>query len=198
MRFIFRLITSSIIRELTRKPSARFRSTQAIEVVAIEKKKALSELAIKEIVTSLPKARVISVIDGDTVIVAKGWNEITIRLDSIDCPEDGQHWGDTAAYVLIKLIGGQNIHFEEHGLDPYGRMLATVYVWHSGKEEWLNVNERMVMLGHAWVMRGFYDHLPPDRQKKLDRLENWSKSKRVGLWRTENPFPPWQWRKTQL
>jgi endonuclease YncB( thermonuclease family) len=89
MRFIFRLITSSIIRELTRKPSLRFRPTQAIEVVATEKKKALSELAIKEIVTSLPKARVISVIDGDTVIVAKDWNEITIRLDSIDCPEDG-------------------------------------------------------------------------------------------------------------
>ena len=135
------------------------------------------------------------VVDRDTLIVAKGWSQTMIRLDSIDCPEDGQHWGDIAAFGLIKLVGGRRGVLEEHGLDSYGRTLATIYVRHANGEEWLNVNERMVTIGHAWVMRRFYDHLPKDRQAKLNRLEAWAKSKKVGLWSTENPIPPWQWRK---
>ena len=46
------------------------------------------------------------VIDGDTVDILKSFRKIRIRLDSIDCPEHGQHWGDTARFGLIKLIGG--------------------------------------------------------------------------------------------
>jgi endonuclease YncB( thermonuclease family) len=136
----------------------------------------------------------VHVVDGDTVIVAKGWSRVMIRLDSIDCPEDGQHWGDTVAYGLIKLIGGRKVHLEEHGPDFHGRMLATIYVRNANGEEWVNVNERMVTLGHAWVMYKFYDHLPKDRQDKLNRLENWARSKKVGLWRTQCPIQPWQWR----
>jgi endonuclease YncB( thermonuclease family) len=136
--------------------------------------------------------------DGDTVVVAKEWSQaLIVRLDSIDCPEDGQDWGDTAAAGLVKLIGGQRVQLEVHGLDTYGRTLATLYVRHPNGEEWLNVNERMVTLGHAWVMRRYYDHLPNDRQDKLNRLEAWAKSKSVGLWQTQNPIPPWLWRKQE-
>lgn len=157
--------------------------------------KALSEFDIKEQIPHLPKGNVIHVVDGDTVIISKGWQKFTIRLDSIDCPEDGQYWGDIAKYGLIKLIGRKSIQIEEHGIDSYGRMLATLYLWHNQKNEWMNVNERMVILGHAWVMRRFYDHLPKDRQDKLNRLEKWARSKNVGLWQTPNPIPPWEWRK---
>ena len=44
-------------------------------------------------------------------------------------------------------------------------------------EDLVNVNERMVMLGNAWVMRRFYGHLPKDRQLKLNQLELWAKKK---------------------
>ncbi len=140
------------------------------------------------------KARVRQVIDGDTAIVTIGRSEIVVRLDSIDCPEDGQYWGDIAKYGLIKIVGGQNVRLEEHGKDSYGRTLATMYVWSEEKNEWLNVNERMVTLGHAWVMRRFYDHLTDDRKERLNRLERWAKSKKVGLWHQNEPTPPWKWR----
>lgn len=158
------------------------------------KTKAQSGPAVKGQIDELPTVRVRQIIDGDTLIVTIGWSEVVIRLDSIDCPEDGQYWGDTAKYGLIKLVGGQSVRLEEHGKDDYGRTLATIYVWHEQKSEWLNVNERMVTLGHAWVMRAFYDHLPIDRQTKLNRLERWAKSKQVGLWHQSNPIPPWKWR----
>lgn len=128
-------------------------------------------------------------------MIVKDTREIVIRLDSIDCPEDGQPWGDMSKQGLEKLISGKKVHFEEHGMDGYGRTLATIYIWHTKKNEWLNVNEHMVTLGHAWVMRLYYDHLPKDRQDKLNRLERWAKLKKMGLWNTPHPLPPWKWRK---
>lgn len=159
------------------------------------KRQARSAADVSAHFQSLPLADVIRVLDGDTLIVAQRQSQTTIRLDSIDCPEGGQTWGDTATYGLIKLVGGRRVALEEHGLDFHGRTLATIYVRNANGDEWLNVNERMVTLGHAWVMRAYYDHLPKDRQAKINRLEAWAKSKKVGLWNTENPTPPWQWRK---
>lgn len=158
------------------------------------KRKAQSEAAVKEQVPNFPLAKVINVIDGDTVIVAKQSVRVRIRLDSIDCPEDGQDWGVTARYGLVKLIGGRSVRLEEHGTDIYGRTLATIYVQLADSSGYQNVNERMVVLGHAWVMPQHFDHLPQDRQNKLVRLENWASSRKVGLWRADNPIPPWQWR----
>ena len=141
-------------------------------------------------------AKVAQVIDGDTVDVITKRRRIRIRLDSIDCPEDGQDWGDVATYGLIKLIGGKSVSLEYHGLDFHGRTLATIYVSQDRGAKMLNVNERMVVLGHAWVMRQFYNHLPKDRQVSLNRIEAWARSRRVGLWRASNPTPPWEWRRS--
>jgi endonuclease YncB( thermonuclease family) len=165
MRFIIRLIRKSLIKRPTWQSPHRHGTMQPPNNGNTEKRKALSETAAKDALENFPKAKVLCIIDGDTVIVAKGWSQIKIRLDSIDCPEDGQYWGDTAKYGLIKLIGGRKIHLEEYGLDFHGRTLATIYVRHAYKNEWINVNERMIMLGHAWVMHRSYDHLP-----KVDKI----------------------------
>lgn len=192
---IVRLVFKTFAWGLRRQPSRRSEPALGDSRVAF-KRQALSAADVRALLEDLPEAKVIHVVDGDTLIIADGWNQTTmIRLDSIDCPEGGQDWGDIAAYGLIKLVGGRRVVLEQHGMDPYGRTLATIYVRHANGEEWLNVNERMVTLGHAWVMRKFYDHLPKDRQAKLNRLEAWARSKKVGLWSTENPIPPWRWRK---
>ncbi|MEQ1707407.1 MAG: thermonuclease family protein [Terricaulis sp.] len=191
---IVRLIFRTLHRSQAR-PWPRHSEPVSGDSRGAAKTKPRSAADVQALLKDLPEAKVMRVVDGDTLIVAKGWSQTMIRLDSIDCPEDGQHWGDIAAFGLIKLVGGRRVVLEEHGLDSYGRTLATIYVRHANGEEWLNVNERMVTIGHAWVMRRFYDHLPKDRQAKLNRLEAWAKSKKVGLWSTENPIPPWQWRK---
>lgn len=159
------------------------------------KTKARTGAEVRDLIKSFTLAKVLEIYDGDTVLVAAGRSRLMIRLDSIDCPEDGQHWGDTAKYGLIKLIGGRTVHLEQHGVDDYGRTLATLYVQNANGAGWQNVNERMVTLGHAWVMRRYYDHLPNDRQAQLNRLEAWAKSKKVGLWGTPDPIPPWRWRR---
>ena len=180
---------------VTRRIQKPTQSEQKNSARTANKTKAQSDAAVQEKIKYFAKVKVKRIIDGDTVIVVKDWREIRIRLDAIDCPEDGQHWGDTAKYGLIKLIGGRDVRLEEYGQDRYERTLATIFVQHEYESEWINVNERMVTLGHAWVMRMFYDHLPKDRQDKLNRLERWARSKKVGLWQTPDPIPPWKWRK---
>ncbi len=145
--------------------------------------------------TEYSRVRVLQVIDGDTVDVRQQGTRIRIRLDAIDCPEDGQAWGNTAKAGLIKMIGGKFVYLEEHGSDGYGRTIATVFLRDEQSAKWINVNERMVTLGHAWVLRAYCEHLSVDRRRQLYRLETWAKSKRVGLWRTPDPTPPWEWRR---
>ena len=208
---ILRVLRQIFKQRRTRAPSRRtssappkppfersFRRAKPQSDIATPKKvRARSEAEVRSALDTLPKAKTIKVIDGDTVIVHQGRHPIRVRLDSIDCPEDGQEWGDIATFGLIKLIGGRHVHLETHGTDDYGRTLATIFVYDPKKAEWVNVNERMVMLGHAWVMRIYYDHLPRDRQDKLNRLQSWARSKRVGLWSRADPVPPWEWRKSQ-
>jgi len=157
-------------------------------------KKHTPNIKIENVSSSFSDARVKRVLDGDTVIIEKYNRKIRIRLDAIDCPESNQPWGNKATYGLIKLIGGKSIRLEEHGMDCYGRILGTIHVYNKDKSEWMNVNERMVVLGHAWVMRRFYKHLPRHRQAKLNSLEKWAKSKKIGLWKSANPIAPWEWR----
>lgn len=146
-------------------------------------------------VNDFPVIKIVYVIDGDTVLILKNKDKIKIRLDAIDCPEDGQEWGDIAKYGLMKILKNNIVKIEEHGTDYYSRTLATLYV--KNKSNWMNVNERMVTLGHAWVMRKYYKHLSLERQTKLNQLERWAKAKKVGLWKTSNPIPPWQWRNSK-
>ncbi len=179
------------LKRESKEPSFGTSIDQSYEESDSEKVRSTNDV---ERIQALPNVKVKNVIDGDTVEVLNNFNVIRIRLDSIDCPEAGQGWGVTAKKGLIKLIGGKCVQLEEHGVDTYGRTIGTLFVYSNEKEDWQNVNERMVTLGHAWVMRRYYNHLPKSRQQKLNQLERWAKSKRVGLWKTEDAIPPWKWR----
>lgn len=139
------------------------------------------------------RGKVWYIFDGDTVSVSVKNEMLCVRLDAIDCPEGGQEWGDNAKAGLFKMVYGREVELEIHGVDIYGRTLATLYVWYGN--ELRNVNESMVMKGHAWVYRKYYAHLPQERRQQLLSIERWARSKRAGLWRVDNPIAPWDWRK---
>ena len=134
------------------------------------------------------------VIDGDTAILKSGFHQFRVRLGAIDCPENAQDWGERAKFGLIKMVGGQRVQYEDHGEDLHGRKIVTLYVIDKHKGEWINVNEKMVVRGHAWVMRQYYGYLSNERKMQINRLERWAKAKKVGLWKANSPVPPWKWR----
>lgn len=147
----------------------------------------------REFSNELLKVRVWQVRDGDGVLVSNGEESFDLRLYAIDAPEFDQPGGDAAKWALVRMIGGKNIYLETFGPDYYGRTLATIYVMRGA--ELLNVNEQLVMTGHAWVMKYCFDQLSKNRKWKLLLLERWAKSKRKGLWKLDNPMAPWEWRK---
>ena len=140
-------------------------------------------------------AKVKRVLDGDGVLVTVFGMDISVRLSAIDCPEHDQEWGGIAKAGLIKLIGGRDVLLEQHGVDIHGRTLATVYTMNGNGL--VNVNERMVAKGHAWVYREFYGHLSWPRRDQLNSIERWAQRNRVGLWRNSDPVAPWEWRRIQ-
>ncbi|MCY4643248.1 MAG: thermonuclease family protein [Bacteriovoracales bacterium] len=111
-------------------------------------------------VNKLSKVQVRRIIDGDSVEISDSEKTFEVRLSAIDCPEYDQSWGDRATDALKKLIGGRcTVYLETHDIaDYYNRIVATIYKEEGSKL--INVNERMVVCGHAWVYRQYYKHLP--------------------------------------
>lgn len=134
------------------------------------------------------KARVVKIIDGDTVDILYGEKEeIRIRLEHIDCPEKRgkQPYGNAAKKAITDLCYNQAITVSWKGeIDRYGRYIAELY-----DEEGLNLNKEMVKLGMAWHYKRY------SRDNTYSELEKIARENKVGLWQEPNPVPPWNWRK---
>ena len=74
------------------------------------------------------EARVVSVIDGDTVdaIPAGEKRAIRIRLEGVDAPERGEAFSDSARTLARVLLFDQRVKIEGRDVDRYGRLVARV------------------------------------------------------------------------
>ncbi|ALA58357.1 thermonuclease family protein [Nitrospira moscoviensis] len=130
-------------------------------------------------------ARVISVIDGDDLIVRhNGLNE-DVRLYGIDCPEEGQAYGRRAKEFTTKLAYHKTVTVQAHGSDAFGRTIADVIL-----PDGRLLNHQLVKAGLAWWFRRY----APDNEE-LATLENEARASKKELWRDADPIPPWVFRK---
>lgn len=131
-------------------------------------------------------AKVIRIIDGDTMEILYKNNPIKIRLAHIDCPEkrSRQPFGTQAKTALSDLCFGQIVTVHSEKLDRYGRLIAVVT---NNKKQ--IVNQEMIKLGMAWHFTKY------SSDKTYAQLAQEARKKKVGLWHELNPIPPWIWRK---
>lgn len=133
------------------------------------------------------KVRVVDVVDGDTLRVRSGAEQVTVRLLGIDTPELRTPSGPAcfareATVRAERLLVGREVRLEyDDGpgrLDRYGRTLA--YVWLAqGPDPMRQVNELLLREGSART----YDRGPPHRyQREFDAAEAAARSGRRGLW----------------
>lgn len=127
-------------------------------------------------------AHVISVTDGDTILVAKDRHPVKIRLEGIDAPEKGQDHGTKATEALKKLVLGKTVTIKQTGTDKYGRVLA--YVICDGVE----VNQKLVEDGWAWHFTKY------NCEERFAEAEKEARKSRIGLWEHDQPIAPWDWR----
>lgn len=142
-------------------------------------------------------AKVIVVMDGDTVMVLRGGQKLKIRLANIDAPEvahagmgeqspgsqQGQSFGMQSRASLEQMVGRKQVRVESLAQDQYGRTVGLLSV------DGLNVNAEQLRRGMAWE----YSHYHADKQYVA--LQSEAQQARRGLWSESDAQAPWQWRK---
>lgn len=130
--------------------------------------------------------KVVAVIDGNTLEVLDGKKEThKIMLAGIDSPELLQDFGDKAKSLLEKLTLKKEVVVTFVGKDRWGNYLAEVLI--EGK-----VDPRVELLkeGLAWTAER--NPIPT-----LEEYRTKAKEKGRGLWKQEDPTPPWIFRRQQ-
>jgi len=147
-------------------------------------------------------AKVIIVLDGDTVLVLRdckkgepeapgihlrsacgGHKPVKIRLAEIDAPEKAQAGGMESTQSLSGMVLKKQVSVNVHAVDNYGRLVAHLEV--NGK----SVNEEQVRRGMAWEYSNYHSN------KTYIALQDEAQQAQRGLWKQDSPMPPWQWRK---
>lgn len=71
-------------------------------------------------------ARIVRVVDGDTVDIASGCRRFRVRLKGVDAPELNTPAGQEAAEWLREFAEGKEVRWRPVGMDVYGRFLGEV------------------------------------------------------------------------
>lgn len=138
-----------------------------------------------EVPENLVSARVIDVIDGDTLKVNIDGGEETIRLLLVDTPEIHhpdepiEPWGPKAKQFAEQVLSDQRIQLEmgEEKRGQYDRLLAYVYI--NGEM----FNELLLRNGLARVA-----YIYPPNLKYVDEfrdVENYAQRKGMNIWSIE-------------
>ena len=130
------------------------------------------------------EAKVIRILDGDTIEVLKDGSPLRVRLHGIDCPERKQDFGSVARQFTGAKTFGRVVEIVPTNTDKYGRTVAKIYV----EEQYLNL--MLVAEGLAWW---FKKYAPNDYD--LAQAEQPARSLKKGLWSQPNPIPPWNFRR---
>ena len=123
--------------------------------------------------------KVIWLHDGDSFILKSGGKRLEVRLWGVDAPEKSQAGGREALYFMIKLLKNKDVRVESLTKDPYGRIVAKVYL------DDIFVNLKIIQSGHAW----WYKRYAPE-EKKFAQAEKEARKAGLGLWRESEPVNP--------
>jgi micrococcal nuclease len=130
--------------------------------------------------------KVITVIDGNTVeILSDDTQTYKVILAGIDCPELTQSCGESAKKHLEKAALNKTVTVNFQGKDRKGNYLAVILV--KGDTD-LRID--LLKEGLAWTSEKNPD---PDLENHRTRAQE----KRKGLWKEDNPIPPWTHRREQ-
>ncbi|MBI4775211.1 MAG: thermonuclease family protein [Deltaproteobacteria bacterium] len=131
---------------------------------------------------------VVDVPEGDMIVVARGQDEIRIRLEGVDAPEPNQSYGPHAREFTSRRALGKSVVVLTKSEDKYG------YGWVVGEvilPDGANLSHDLLKAGYAWWYRAY------SNDKTLGQMEEEARKARRGLWADLKPQPPWEWRKAR-
>ena len=134
---------------------------------------------------------VVSISDGDTITILDNQKvQYKIRLSGIDAPEKKQPYGNVSKSNLSKLIYGKLVHVSWDKKDRYGRIIGKILLGD------LDICLVQIKGGYAWHYKAYEKEQSPIDRKLYSESELNARDERRGLWRDNNPTPPWDFRKS--
>jgi micrococcal nuclease len=124
-------------------------------------------------------ASLVSVTDGDTIVVRIDGTQANVRLLGINAPEQDECWGPESTANLGALIDGREILLVsgEEDTDEFGRLLRYVYI--DEPDGPIFVNSTMVQLGNAGGLTNGHEH-----ERVFKALEASAFQSGAGMWGT--------------
>lgn len=134
---------------------------------------------------------VVKVIDGDSIKIREDGVDVTheVQIEGTDAPELKQAYGDESADALRKLVLERKVRITWLKKDNFDRQLAQVYLDDPANDGENHINKIMIRDGHAWHFKRY------NQSKELADLEEEARKAKRGLWATNNPQAPWDYRK---
>ena len=130
--------------------------------------------------------KVTSVIDGNTIEMRADDNETyKIMLYGVDSPELGQAYGEKAKKFLEKMILDKNVNVNIQGKDRWGNRLGVILI-----EGTVDPRYDLLEAGLAWTAER-------DPVQELETIKEKARDKGKGLWKEQDPTPPWIYRRQQ-
>lgn len=124
---------------------------------------------------------VFSIVDGDTYdILIEDNKKIRIRMEGIDAPETGMPFSQVSKNYLGKLCFNKNVKVHVTELDNKR------YIGFSYLDDGTELSHEMIRAGLAWHFTKY------NTDKDLANLEIEARDAKIGLWKDNNPMPPWE------
>lgn len=139
--------------------------------------------------------QVVSVSDGDTIKVKRGFEEAKVRFACIDAPEKSQPLGRESRTNLQQLIDQAKgrVLLSVVNTDRYGRKVAEVFtVLGDGQEKFLQGEQ--LLSGFAYVYERYLSDCP--NAEAVRTAEALARNNRTGVW-SGNHVKPWDYRRSQ-
>ncbi len=142
-----------------------------------------SQATVAEEETHALTARVVNVVDGDTIDVELKGRVYRVRYIGIDAPERGEPLYEEATQANADLVAGRSVSLEAdvREEDRFGRLLRYVHVGE------IMVNEELVRRGLATAIM-----VPPDvaHAEEFSALEEMAREAGFGIWGDEASLVP--------
>jgi len=133
--------------------------------------------------------KVVKITDGDTLYVLDAnYEQHKIRLAGIDAPERKQAYGLASRKHLASIVASKQVTIEYQKRDRYGRIVGKVLL------DGIDVCLEQVKAGLAWHCKKYQHEQSLEDQRLYADAEIRARDERLGLWRENNPNPPWEYR----
>jgi micrococcal nuclease len=132
--------------------------------------------------------------DGDTFeFRGRDGRRTRVRLAGIDAPERNQPYADQSRRLLGELLRGATVRLEPIKPDPYGRLVAGVWV-RRGEPQEVDVSLVLLRAGLAWHFTRYRADQTAESFDRYAEAQREARAARRGLWRTPEPEAPWDFR----